>query len=129
MAEYQEYFDKTEFLVEGSMSLAYRLHDGDGGAIDSQRWKSSNGGPLCTVGKVNDLPVCIRIGWYTIGGVVCCFYESTSRMVDWDMIEEFLKKKAPKAERIRIDNINRVFNHIYYKSKKDDKPAEKRTRK
>lgn len=128
MAEYQKYFDKTEFLVEGSMSLAYCLHYENNGIKDSRNWKSSNGGPFYTLGKVNDIPVCIRVGWYIIGSTVCCFYEPTGRMVDWDMIEEFLKKKAPNAETIRIDNLNRVFAHDYYKNK-EDKPVRKRMRK
>jgi len=129
MAEYQEYFDKTEFLIEGSMSLAYRLHYEDKGVMDSRSWKCSNGGPFYTLGKVNDIPVYIRVGWYTIGSTVCCFYEPTGRMVDWDMIEEFLKKKAPKAEFTRIENLSRVSTHDYYKKKKDDNPVKKRMRK
>jgi len=129
MAEYKEYFDKTEFLVEGSMSLAYRLHYEDNGDSNSKHWKSSNGGTFYTVGKINDLPVCIQVGWYTIGSTVCCFYEPTSRIVDWNMIEEFLKKKAPKAKTTSINNLGRVFTHDFYKNKEDDNPVNKRMRK
>lgn len=60
-------------------------------------WVSSTGGPLITVGHINDRPICIAPIVQIVNGKHIMFLETTSTLVDWDMIEEWLKENCPNA--------------------------------
>jgi hypothetical protein len=58
-------------------------------AKDGQmEWKQGNGGPLITAGTVDGRPVCLAL-----------FIEATSQLVDWKLIDEYVKTTWPNVSR------------------------------
>jgi hypothetical protein len=81
-------------------------------------WKEISIGKVRTVGEVNNKPICIGLTWVYINSQLVCFYETTSRMVDWDMIDNYVRNRWPSVPRTNstnfhncIDNINRMNNN------------------
>lgn len=56
------------------------------------KWCQVGVGTFQTVGEDHDRPVCISIFWYFIEGVPVAVWEPTSQIVNYPMIEKFLKK-------------------------------------
>ena len=56
-----------------------------------RHWEQLNPGYLTTAGVLNDLPVCVHLRWAKIDGVLVMFYEAVSRVVDRDMVRQWLK--------------------------------------
>jgi hypothetical protein len=57
-----------------------------------QNWEQLNDGWLVTVGKDNRRPVNISVRWFKIDGVLVCFWEAVSRIVNHKLIDEWFKK-------------------------------------
>lgn len=68
-------------------------------------WVQTNPGLWEQVGKLADMPVVVNLSWAWLNGAMVCFYESTSQVVDWRMIEAWLGKKFPNV-RLKTDAIN-----------------------
>lgn len=60
-------------------------------------WVPTVHGYLATVGNVGDMPVCISILTETVEGQKILFWDATSRVVDHQMIEEWLKTIVTSA--------------------------------
>lgn len=60
-------------------------------------WVQNNSGWLECVGKVGDREVWISPLAHIVNGRKILFVEATSVVVDWDLIEEYLKKNVPSA--------------------------------
>jgi hypothetical protein len=48
-----------------------------------------------TVGHLENRPIVVSISWHRINNYVVMFYEATSKLVDWAMIESWLAKQFP----------------------------------
>lgn len=69
-------------------------------AKDGQmEWKQGNGGPLITVGTVDGRPVCLALLVDVIDGKKVLFIEATSQLVDWKLIDEYVKTTWPNVSR------------------------------
>lgn len=60
-------------------------------------WEESRSGPLITVGHINERPVCIAPLVHVVNGKHIMFLEATSALVDWNMIEDWLRENVPSA--------------------------------
>ena len=60
-------------------------------------WVQDMSGPLITVGWIQDRPVYIAPLVHIVNGRHIMFVETTSSLVDWDMIEYWLKENVPCA--------------------------------
>lgn len=60
-------------------------------------WVSGGGGPAPIIGYVNDMPVCVTLLVDVIEGHPILFIDATSQVVDWRMVDEFLKKHLPQS--------------------------------
>lgn len=58
-------------------------------------WKENLSGRGATVGYLNDMPVAISLNTAVVNGNKILFYNATSVVVDWGMIEEWLQKNMP----------------------------------
>lgn len=68
-------------------------------------WIESRSGPLITVGYVSDgRPVCIAPLIHVVNGKKLMFVETTSLVVDWDMIDEWLYENVPNARKGKFLN-------------------------
>lgn len=80
------------------------------------------GGPLITVGKLDDMPVCIAPMIHKVGGVNVLYVEATSVVVNWDMIDEWIKKTVREDVKIVSDPINLIssIHQIQHKIEKGE---------
>lgn len=62
-------------------------------------WVSTGHGYLATVGHVGDMPVCISILTATVDGEKILFIDPTSQVVDYRMVEDWLKTHVVTALR------------------------------
>lgn len=57
-------------------------------------WKQINPGYLVCVGELAGFPVNVSLIWNTIDGALVLFYEAVSRVVDHDMVKDWLKERC-----------------------------------
>lgn len=62
-------------------------------------WKENNSGLLFTLGKIENRPICICLNHAIINDKIVLFFEATSQLVDYIMIDEFFKTKCPHLKR------------------------------
>lgn len=60
-------------------------------------WVESGTGYLETVGTILDRPVCLSMFTNVVDGHKILFIEATSQLVDWVMIDEWLKENLPES--------------------------------
>lgn len=60
-------------------------------------------GLFTTIGQFHNFPVCVAVSWFKIEGKLVAFYESTSRVVDNTMVEDWVDKTFPILKRGRCD--------------------------
>jgi hypothetical protein len=79
------------------------------GPLDCKRykWDSNHAGLYEIVGYLGDRPVCMSLWVNTLDGHKILFYEPTSRVVDYIMIEEWLEAYLPATARRKDGFINR----------------------
>ncbi len=81
--------DETVFLVNadsfGHFALWRETHD----MVD---WVQDNPGTMQTVGFVGDRPVTVSLTWDIIGGQRVLFWYGASQIVDYRMIEAWLRE-------------------------------------
>lgn len=104
-------YKSVDIAVEISSSLEvsalYTLFKEHGWSYQQDR-----GGPLLTVGKLVDRPICVAPLIHVIEGVRVLYVEATSGLVDWNIIEEWVRSVTGK-DNIRIQNEpNNLFGDI-----------------
>lgn len=66
-----------------------------------------------TVGHLQNRPIVVSISWHRINGHVVMFYEVTSKLVDWTMIESWLAKQFPHIKhKYDAANFRHCLSHI-----------------
>lgn len=66
------------------------------------------GGPLVTVGTLDNRPICIALNVVVIRGKRVMLYNPTSQLVDHKMIEEYLDKTWPGIQRSDALNVHNL---------------------
>lgn len=101
----EQLLDKATFIVEASSfeqlmlwqqhargSIFSVVDKNHNLAFEQLSWEQSGGGSLVTVGYHCRQPVCISLSWCRIDGQIIMFWEPTSRVVNHEMIEKWLKE-------------------------------------
>lgn len=107
------YTARTEYLVEADgfakQELWARWHD-----RYKVPWKDFGMGTSREIGRIDKRPVCVTVFWSQIGREkVVGFWHATSQVVDYVMIEEWLKKEFPRVgARCTADAMN--FHNIMH---------------
>ena len=66
-----------------------------------------------TIGHLQNRPIVVSISWHRINGQVVMFYEATSKLVDWAMIESWLTKQFPHIKhKYDAANFRHCLSHI-----------------
>lgn len=60
-------------------------------------WVAGGGGPMPTIGHVGNSPVCVSLLVDVIEGHRILFVDACSQVVDWRIVDEFLKKHLPQS--------------------------------
>lgn len=69
-------------------------------------YKQDMGGYMVTVGKLDGRPICVTPHIHTIDGVKVLYVEATSQVVDWVMIENWIKSVVKEGTGIVSNPIN-----------------------
>lgn len=91
-SEYQGVVGVVEVTGYESFKLWEEFHKNRGVS-----WEEQRSGPLITVGKLDKRPVCIAPLVHTVNGKKIMFLEATSVLVDWNMIEKWLRINLPES--------------------------------
>ena len=76
-------------------------------------WIDGSVGHSHKIGRLCDMPVVISVIVNKVADMKVAFIDPTSQVVDWRMIDEWIKENMPRAE--RADGINftsKVINRI-----------------
>lgn len=73
-------------------------------------YTQDRGGPLLTIGKIDNRPIVIAPLIIKIGTINILYVEATSVLVDWDMINNWIIEKIGKDKKIVTDPINLLSN-------------------
>lgn len=87
-------FEKNELWKQNSASAAQ-----SGWGKGQLAWRDNLSGYGPAIGEIGGKPIAISIFTATIDGEKVCFMEPTSKAVDHDVIEAWLREKCPKARR------------------------------
>lgn len=93
---YADNIAATRYIVEASdteqLFLWVENRDRAMSGKTAVAWESDSLGYSETIGHVKKLPVVLHLRWAKLDGVLVMFYEPVSRMVDWELIEKWLKQ-------------------------------------
>lgn len=123
-SDYLKKMTETQFVVEATWDEVYMLWGKYSNQsfyktdLNSWNWEDSNPGWCVEVGKMGEFLVIVSMQWNRINGVLVLFYEGISRVVDHEMIEEWLKARcAPrwdKGSRLAYTNAANFHNVLTY---------------
>lgn len=78
------------------------------------KWKDSGHGIGTVVGLIDDRPIFIALNTAVIDNDKVLFYEATSQLVDWVMIEEWLQKNLPDTARKKDGRVRKTDAQNFY---------------
>lgn len=84
-------------------------------------WKSDSMGSTLAIGYLDKRPVAVALFWAEINGKVICFYEATSQVVDWEMIDKWRKKKFADVPKTNAANFHLCIQAINFANKTEAK--------
>lgn len=91
MLDEEKMFKETMFVIEATSFEQQTLWEQFEGKM---AWVHISEGRSFTVGKLAGFPVCVRVSWARLNSQLVMFYDATSRVVDHEMVETFLKSKC-----------------------------------
>jgi len=104
--------ERVQFAVEASDYERFRLWQ----EFHSQAkcWEQETRGSMITVGHISGRPICVQLSWNAINGKRVLFYNASSQLVDWVMIEEWLVDNAltPGHTKTDASNFHLVFHQL-----------------
>jgi hypothetical protein len=122
-----ERWKETKFVVEATSFEQFELwrEHALGGLLPGQAdslnargrrvsWEQMNPGSLTTIGVLFDRPICVCVSWARVNGHIIAFYEATSELVDYKMVDAWIRAKCSAkwdrgARRAHCDAMN--FHH------------------
>jgi hypothetical protein len=87
--------------------------------IRDVEWIQTSPGAFLEIARQKGRPVCVCLQWDYLNGALVCFWEPTSRLVDYDLIDPWLKMKFPNIHTTsNAMNIHNVILEIGRRAKK-----------
>lgn len=118
-------FKDTEFIIEADDFARQALWERYSGEAlepttrNTIKWDQDGMGWMDTIGHVNKMPVCVTFVWAKLNGHLVVFYHACSRMVDHEMVDDYMKKYCNPTwdggtRRAHCDasNFHHVLDHI-----------------
>jgi len=94
--EIKKFLDGVMGVVDANSYESLCLwRENEHAGYNQREWKQGGGGPLVTIGRIDDRPICISLLVNEIGGHKILFIDATSALVDHDMIDAWLQKNMP----------------------------------
>jgi len=111
---------KTICIMEGDSFNYWQLYYHYENRIKS--WKQLSPGYIVECGRLDNRPINIELHWSKLEGHVVAFFKPCSQLVDWLIIDDWLKRNFPKLNGKYFDSFN--FNHCMTKIKQENKVEE-----
>lgn len=106
IAEHKDVVYLVEATSYETLALWQRYHE-------ETQWKSvTYGGPMFHIGALADRPVVLSVNICEILGRKVMFYNPTSQVVDWVMVEEFLETHWPTVKRTEAMNFHAAVHRV-----------------
>ncbi len=133
---HSDYFGNVDYIVEADSYAQHSLWRNhataskefgspclDGPFVD---WIQENVGYLLQIGKVDDRPIAISVNYARINNKRIMFYYASSQLIDYVMVESWLKKFGKNIETCDANNFYRCldFSGAYKSENKKDDPKE-----
>lgn len=87
--------DKTFFMVEASRFERHTLWSE---FSKHHIWHDINAGDVLTIGTLYSRPIVMTFTWAFIDDQCVCFYDCCSQLVDWKMVEDWIKENFHKTK-------------------------------
>ena len=128
--------EKVDYAVEANdfetlklwEECAAKLKIGDESICSSTQtkkvsWDAYQKGLCITIGYVEKHPVNVILDWANIDGRKVLFYQACSRMVDYEMVENWIRENClnPNGTRTNAMNFHIITNEIKLKTKNQTK--------
>jgi hypothetical protein len=90
-------FDGVEYCIQASHDEHHMLWERWHYRADTTRsyvknWEQVSLGHWLTIGSVDNRPICVSVQYAILNGHKVMFYEGTSQLVDYKMIEDWLER-------------------------------------
>lgn len=100
----------TFYLVEATSNEKLHFY------FDAIRWgfkvEQCNPGTVINLGKFHDMPVVFGIFWLKIQGKLIGFWDATSQVVDYRMIEEWFDTNMKGVEKTDSSNVHLAYHAV-----------------
>lgn len=111
-----EYFKNVDYLVEADQFSALALwqefhHDKNPTKPWIKNWHQ-NGGKAVAIGMIDERPIVVQIEYCLLNNKLVGFWDTSSQLVDYLMIEEWFKKFAPNIEECNASNFHYCLESI-----------------
>jgi uncharacterized protein YbdZ (MbtH family) len=74
-------------------------------------WEQDSSGWMRVVGELAGFPINIDLSWAIVDGVLVLFWDGISRVVDYQMCEDWLKEHVPAFAQRHTNATN--FHHMF----------------
>lgn len=125
--EHKELFKDVVYLVEASFNeihlfwekFHYKPMFPD---FKIESWESESMSKIITIGHVDNRPIAVDISWAKLEGYRVMFYEASSQLADYAMIEEWLshfREELPLIQSTDATNVGQCIRHCIERKKKE----------
>ena len=114
---FKDYIDECVYAVEANSTEEMYIWErfcGPNSAWGPEKrikWEQDFGW-LETVGHLDDSPICISIFIHKLDGYPVLFWHATSQLVDYVMIDEWFRERAPHLQQTDAMSIHHALHHI-----------------
>jgi len=112
-SDIQKLIGQTKFMVEASSMEIHSLwkeYVMYQKILKDDEWRF-HGGRLITIDYWGDRPINLVLSWYNIKGFLICFYECSSELCDWKVVDRWLNKYFPNKDEI-TDAVNFPIGYL-----------------
>ena len=104
-------FENVEYLIEANEFARHTLNKRYCGSVE---WKNGIGFKCEKMGYVtgDDRCVMCRFCFSRLNGKLICFYEPVSILVDYDMIDNWIKNNIKCKNKTDAMNFHEVINYV-----------------
>lgn len=104
-------------IVEANSYELHMLWEENERSENPKSWKQDGGGPLVTVGHLDKMPVCISLFIVRVDSHKVLFFDATSQVVDYRLIDNWMEDNLPESARRKDGFINKSdaanFHNIF----------------
>lgn len=115
--EDQKLFEKVIYLVEATYEEQHMLWEKYHYHVEPKhkcvkKWEQVMSGHMRQIGKVDERPICVSIGYAILNGKKVMFYEGCSELVDHSMIEKWLERYQGEAGCCNATNFHHCIQAV-----------------